>query len=139
MALMPKRVKHRKIQRGHRGGQATRGNYVAFGDYGLQSLELGHITARQIEAGRVAVSHFLAREGRLWIRIFPHKSMTARPAETRMGTGKGEPEFWVAEVKPGTVILEIGGVPEDIAVQALNRVAHKLPLKMKLISRRHAW
>ena len=139
MPLMPKRVKYRKIQRGRLRGRATRGNYVAFGDYGLQSLELGWITARQLEAGRVAISHFLAREGRLWVRVFPHKSVTARPAETRMGTGKGEPEYWVAAVKPGTVVLEIGGVPEDAAIQALGRAAHKLPLKMRLVRRRHAW
>jgi len=139
MAMMPKRVKHRKIQRGKIRGLATRGNYVAFGDYGLQSLQPGWITARQLEAARVAVSHFLAREGRFWSRVFPHKSITARPAETRMGTGKGEPEYWVAIVKPGTVVLEIGGVPYDAAVQALNRAAHKLPIKTKLIQRRHAW
>ena len=139
MALMPKRVKHRKVQRGKIRGNATRGHYVAFGDFGLQSLEPGWLTARQLEAARIAISHFLAREGRLWIRVFPHKSVTARAAETRMGTGKGEPAYWVAEVKPGTVVLEIGGVPEDSAVQALNRAAHKLPLKMKLVSRRHAW
>ncbi len=139
MPQMPKRVKFRKIQRGRLKGMATRGNYVAFGDYGLQSLELGWLTARQLEAGRVAISHFLAREGRLWLRVFPHKSVTHKPAETRMGTGKGEPEYWVAAVKPGTIILEIGGVPEEAAVQALNRAAHKLPLKMKLVRRRHAW
>lgn len=139
MPLMPKRVKHRKIQRGRIKGLATRGNYVAFGDYGLQSLEPGWLTARQLEAGRVAISHFLAREGRMWIRVFPHKSATARPPETRMGKGKGEPEFWVAAIKPGTIVLEIGGVPEDAAIQALNRASHKFPLKMKLVHRRHAW
>jgi len=139
MPLMPKRVKHRKVQRGRLRGMATRGNYVAFGDYGLQSLEIGWLTARQLEAARVAVSHFLAREGRLWLRVFPHKPVTKKPAETRMGTGKGEPEFWVAEVKPGTVVLEIAGVSEDAAIQAMNRAAHKLPLKMKLVRRRHAW
>lgn len=139
MAMMPKRVKYRKIQRGKLRGQASRGHYVAFGDYGLQSLQPGWITARQIEAGRVAISHFLAREGRLWVRVFPHKSVSARPAETRMGTGKGEPAFWVAEVKSGTIVFEIGGVPEDAAIQALNRAAHKFPVKMKLIRRRHAW
>jgi len=139
MPLMPKRVKHRKVQRGRLKGLATRGNYVAFGDYGLQSLEPGWLTARQLEAGRVAISHFLAREGRMWIRVFPHKSATARPPETRMGKGKGEPEFWVAAIKPGTIVLEIGGVPEDSAIQALNRASHKFPLKMKLVHRRHAW
>ena len=100
MPLMPKRIKHRKVQRGRLKGKATRGNSVAFGDVGLQCLELGWITARQIEAGRIAVSHFLARGGRMWIRVFPHKPVSARAAETRMGTGKGEPEYWAAEVKP---------------------------------------
>jgi len=136
---MPKRIKHRKVQRGRIRGRATRGNYVAFGDVGLQCLEPAWITARQIEAGRVAISHFLAREGHLWIRVFPHKPISARAAETRMGTGKGEPEYWAAEVKPGTIVFEIGGVPEDAAVQALNRAAHKFPIKMRLARRRHAW
>ena len=139
MPLMPKRVKHRKVQRGRIKGTATRGNYVAFGDYGLQCLEPGWITARQLEAGRVAISHFLAREGRLWVRVFPHRPVSMRAAETRMGTGKGEPEFWVAEVRPGTIVFEIGGVPEDAAIQALNRAAHKFPVRMKLAHRRHAW
>ncbi len=139
MPLMPKQVKHRKVQRGRIKGKATRGNTVAFGDYGLQSLDPGWITARQLEAGRVAISHFLAREGRLWIRIFPHKPLTAKPAETRMGTGKGEPEYWAAEVKPGTVVFEVGGVPEDAAIQALNRAAHKFPVRTRLVRRRHAW
>ncbi len=139
MPLMPKRIKHRKVQRGRLKGKATRGNSVAFGDVGLQCLELGWITARQIEAGRIAISHFLAREGRMWIRVFPHKPVSARAAETRMGTGKGEPEYWAAEVKPGTIVFEIGGVPEDAAVQALNRAAHKFPIKMRLAHRRHAW
>ena len=139
MPLMPKRVKHRKVQRGRIKGRATRGNTVAFGDFGLQCLEPAWLTARQIEAGRVAISHFLAREGRLWIRVFPHKPVTARAAETRMGTGKGEPEYWAAEVKPGTIVFEIGGVPEEAAVQALNRAAHKFPVRMKLVHRRHAW
>jgi large subunit ribosomal protein L16 len=139
MPLMPKRVLHRKVQRGRMKGKATRGNYVAFGDYGLQCLEPGWITARQIEAGRIAISHFLAREGRLWIRVFPHKPVTARAAETRMGTGKGEPEYWAAEVKAGTIVFEIGGVPEDAAIQALNRAAHKFPVRMRLAHRRHAW
>jgi large subunit ribosomal protein L16 len=139
MALMPKRVKHRKVQRGRMKGKATRGHYVAYGDFGLQCLEPGWITARQIEAGRVAISHFLEREGKLWIRIFPHKPVTARAAETRMGTGKGEPEYWAAEVKPGTIVFELGGVPYESAVQALNRAAHKFPVRMKMVRRRHAW
>jgi len=139
MPLMPKRVKHRKVQRGRLKGRATRGHYVAFGDYGLQALEAGWITARQLEAGRVAVSHFLSREGRLWTRVFPHKPVTSRPPETRMGKGKGEPELWVCEVKPGTILFELGGVPEDAAIQALNRAAHKLPIRTKMVHRRHAW
>ena len=139
MPLMPKRVKHRKVQRGRIKGNATRGNYVAFGDVGLQCLEPGRITARQLEAGRIAISHYLAREGKLWIRVFPHKPMTARPPESRMGKGKGEPDYWAAEVKPGTVIFEIGGVPEEAAIAALNRAAHKFPVKVKLVHRRHAW
>ncbi|MFW6158430.1 MAG: 50S ribosomal protein L16 [Planctomycetota bacterium] len=139
MPLMPKRILHRKIQRGQIKGKAARGNTVAYGDFGLQALEPGWITARQIEAGRVSIAHFLAREGRLWVRVFPHKAITARPAESRMGKGKGEPEQWVAAVKPGTVVFEVGGVPEDLAVQALNRAAHKFPLRMKMIHRRHGW
>jgi len=136
MALMPKRVKHRKWQRGKTRGKATRGNTVSFGDYGLRALEPGQITAEQIEAARLAIMHFLRREGRLTIRIFPHKSMTATPTETRMGKGKGEVSHWVAEVKPGTVMFELSGVSEERAVAALARVAHKLPIKSKLARRR---
>ena len=136
MALMPKRVKHRKFQRGKMKGKATRGNFVAFGEYGLQALELGWITAEQIEAGRLAVMHFLRREGKLTLRISPHKSRTSTPAETRMGKGKGEPEHWVAVVKPGTIIYELSGVPEDLAIAAFSRVAHKLPVKTRLAHRR---
>jgi len=110
---------------------------VAFGEYGLQSLEAGWISARQIEAGRVAATHFMAGEGKLWIRIFPHKPITSTPAETRMGKGKGETEYWAAVVKPGTVMYEVGGLPEDVAKQALVRTAHKLPVKVRLVSRRH--
>ena len=112
MALMPKRVKRRKQQRGTLRGRATRGNFVAFGEFGLQSTQRGWITARQIEAGRIAASHYLSGEGRIWIRIFPHKPITAKPAEVRMGTGKGDVDDWVAVVKPGTILYEIGGVPE---------------------------
>lgn len=136
MRLMPKRVKFRKAQRGRIHGNATRGHTVAFGEYGLQSTEPGWITAQQIEAGRIAVSHFLGREGKLTIRIFPQKSVSSKPIETRMGKGKGEPEFWVAVVKPGTVLYEIGGVPEAMARQVFNRVAHKLPVKVRMIARR---
>jgi large subunit ribosomal protein L16 len=134
--LMPKRVKHRKSQRGRVRGNATRGNTVAFGEFGLQSLEPGWITARQIEAGRVAATHFLAREGKLYLRIFPDKPISAKPLETRMGKGKGEPSHWVAVVKPGTVIYELGGVPEDVARQALNRSARKLPMRSRFLARR---
>ncbi len=129
MPLMPKRVKFRKSQRGRIRGKATRGNTVAFGDFGLQALEPGWITARQIEAGRVAATHFLHREGRVYIRIFPAKPVSAKPLETRMGKGKGETEDWVAVVKPGTVMFEIGGVDEATAKQALRRVASKMPVR----------
>jgi len=136
MPLMPKRVRHRKFQRGVLRGKASRGNRVVFGDYGLQSLECGWVTAEQIEAGRLAVMHFLRHEGKLIIRVFPHKNVTAKPAETRMGKGKGEPAHWVAEVKPGTVLYEIGGVAEELAVAALVRISHKMPVKTKLARRR---
>ena len=137
MALMPKRVKFRKSQRGKLKGNATKGNTVAFGDFGLQSLGLGWITAQQIEAGRVAATHFLHREGRVYVRIFPHKSISAKPLETRMGKGKGEPDTWVACVKPGTVMFEISGVSEELAKRALRRVAHKMPLRCRFLHRRH--
>ncbi len=137
MALMPKRVKFRKSQRGKIKGKATRANTVAFGEYGLQSLGTGWITTQQIEAGRVAATHFLHREGRVYVRIFPHKSVSSKPLETRMGKGKGEPDTWVACVKPGTVLFEIGGVPEDLAKRALRRVAHKMPLRCRFLYRRH--
>ncbi len=137
MALMPKRVKYRKSQRGKMKGNAGRTNYVAFGEYGLQSLETSWVTGRQIEAGRIAASHFLERVGRVYIRIFPHKSITKKPLETRMGKGKAEVEQWVACVKPGTIMFEIGGVVEDVAKRALTRVAHKMPVKCRFVSRRH--
>ena len=136
MALMPKRVKHRKQQRGRIRGQATRGNTVAFGDFGLQTTQPRWITARQIEAGRVAATHFLHREGRVYIRIFPDKPITSKPLETRMGKGKGEPVAWVAVVKPGTVLFEIGGVDEPTAKGALRRVAAKMPVRCRMIHRR---
>src|SRR5947209_7777252 len=138
MPLMPKRVLYRKSQRGKMKGNATRGNTVAFGEYGLQTLESAWISARQIEAGRVAVSHYLHREGRLFIRIFPHKPVSAKPLEVRMGSGKGEPEFWAAVVKPGTIMFEIGGVDEATAKRALARVAHKMPVKCRFVTRKHA-
>lgn len=137
MALMPKRVKYRKSQRGIMKGNASRTNFVAFGEYGLQALDQHWITARQIEAGRVAATHFLHREGKVYIRIFPHKPVSAKPLETRMGKGKGDPEFWVARVKPGTVLFEIGGVEENVAKQAMVRVAHKMPIRCRFIKRRH--
>jgi large subunit ribosomal protein L16 len=135
MALMPKRVKHRKAHRGRVRGNATRGNTVAFGDYGLQSLEPGWITGRQIEASRVTATHFLHREGRVYIRIFPDKPVSAKPLETRMGKGKGEPEFWVASVKPGTMMFEVGGVDEETAKGALRRISCKLPIRCRLLAR----
>ncbi len=138
MAMMPKRVKHRKSQRGKMKGNASRCNFVAFGEYGLQVLETSWITARNIEAGRVAATHFLHREGKVYIRIFPHKPVSSKPLETRMGKGKGEPEFWVARVRPGQVCFEIGGVGEDVAKQALLRVAHKMPIKCRFVKRRHS-
>ena len=137
-ANMPKRVKYRKAQKGRIRGNATRGNKVAFGDFGLQSLEAGRVTARHIEAGRVAATHYLHREGRVYIRIFPHKPVTSKPLETRMGKGKGEVDIWTAVVKPGTVMYEIGGVTEEVAKSALVRIAHKLPVRTRFISRRHS-
>ncbi len=137
MALMPKRVKFRKFHRGRLRGQATSGNYVAFGEYGIQSLELGRITSQQIEAARVAANRATGGQGKIWIRIFPHRSATARPAETRMGKGKGEVDYWYAAVKPGTILFEIGGVSEDVAKEAFRRQAYKLPIKTCLARRRH--
>jgi large subunit ribosomal protein L16 len=136
--MMPKRVKFRKSQRGKMKGAATRGNYIAFGEYGLQALENAWISAKQIEAGRVAVSHYLHREGRVFIRIFPHKPISAKPLEVRMGTGKGEPEFWAAVVKEGTIMFEISGVDEPTAKRALARVAHKMPIRCRFVSRKHS-
>ena len=138
MAMMPKRVKYRKSQRGKMKGNASRCNFVAFGEYGLQALEMSWITARNIEAGRVAATHFLHREGKVYIRIFPYKPVSSKPLETRMGKGKGEPEFWVARVRPGQVCFEIGGVSEDVAKKALVRVAHKMPVRCRLVKRRHS-
>ena len=136
MPLMPKRVKHRKEQRRTMRGRATRGNYVAFGEFGLQSLETAWITAQQIEAGRVAYGHYLRDEGKLFIRIFPHKSVSATPAETRMGTGKGEPDHWVACVKPGTILYEVSGIPEELAREALARIAQKMPVRARMVFRK---
>ncbi len=138
MALMPKRVKHRKQQRGRNRGMATRGNTVSYGEFGLQALGPGWITARQIEAGRVAATHFLHREGRVHIRIFPDKPISSKPLEVRMGKGKGEVANWVAVVKPGTILYEIGGVDEETARRALRRVANKMPVRCRLVLRRSA-
>lgn len=136
MARMPKRIKHRKIQRGRIKGEATRGNTVVFGDYGLQTLQGGWISAATIEAGRIAAQQYLRTEGRLYIRIFPHKSITSIPLETRMGKGKGEPEYWAAVVKPGTIMYEISGVPEETAKMCFNRLAHKMPVPCRLVKRK---
>jgi large subunit ribosomal protein L16 len=132
---MPKRVKFRKLQRGRMSGKATRGNTVAFGEYALQAAECGWITARQIEAARVAMTRHIKRGGKIWIRIFPHKSVTKKPAETRMGKGKGAPEEWVAVIKPGVVLYEIEGVSKEIAKEAFNLASHKLPIGTKFLSR----
>lgn len=135
MRMMPKRVLHRKVQRGRIKGKATRGNFVAFGDFGLMSLGSCWLPARTIEAGRVAATHFLQREGRVWVRVFPHKPISKKPHETRMGKGKGDTEYWAAVVRPGQILYEIGGVPEDLAREALLRTAHKMPVKVKFVKR----
>lgn len=136
MPQMPKRVKFRKSQRGKVRGKASRGNFVAFGEFGLQSLDGGWLSAEAIEAGRITASHSMRGEGRLYIRVFPHKSVTSIPLETRMGKGKGEPEFWAAVVKPGLVLFEIAGIPEAAAKDVLARVAYKMPFKCRFVSRR---
>lgn len=133
--LMPKRVKRRKVQKGRMRGLSRRGCNVSFGDYGLQATTCGRITSRQIEAARVAMTRHAKRGGKVWIRIFPDKPMSKKPAETRMGKGKGPPEFWVAVVKPGRVMYEIEGVPEDIAKEAFRRAGHKLPVGTKFVKR----
>ncbi|MER3524662.1 MAG: 50S ribosomal protein L16 [Ignavibacteria bacterium] len=133
--LMPKRVKYRKAQRGRMRGKATRGSSVDFGDFGLKALEPGWITQRQIEAARVTLTRMMKREGKVWIRIFPDKPVTAKPAETRMGSGKGAPEYWVAVVKPGRIMFEVGGVSRDIATEALTLASHKLPIKTTITMR----
>ncbi|MEP7234550.1 MAG: 50S ribosomal protein L16 [Ignavibacteriota bacterium] len=133
--LLPKRVKYRKMQKGRVRGNATRGAQVAFGSFGLKTLEGGWITARQIEAVRVTLSRTMKRDGKIWIRIFPSKPITKKPAETRMGSGKGVPEYWVAPVKPGTVMFEIGGVSKALATEALRLSSHKLPVMTKMVVR----
>ncbi len=135
--LMPKRVKYRKSQRGTRKGVATRGNTVVFGDFGLMSLDGAWVTAREIEAGRVCASHAMGSEGRLYVRIFPHKAISGKPAETRMGKGKGEPEYYAAVVRPGTILYELAGVTENFAKQCLNLIAHKMSVRTKMAYRKH--
>jgi large subunit ribosomal protein L16 len=136
--LSPKRVKHRKIQKGRRRGLARRGCDVSFGDFGLQALESGFLTARQIEAARVAMTRHAKRGGKVWIRVFPNKPLTRKPAETRMGKGKGAPELWVAVVRPGQMLYEMGGLTEDTAREALRLAMHKLPIKVRFV-KRESW
>ena len=136
--LIPKRVKYRRVQRGRMKGVATRGNTVTYGEFGLQALEPAWITSNQIEAARVAMTRYTKRGGQVWIKIFPDKPVTAKPAETRMGSGKGSPEYWVAVVKPGRVMFEIAGVSEDAAREALRLASHKLPVKTKVVKREDA-
>ena len=135
MPVMPKRTKYRKMQKGRNRGKATRGNVVNEGEYGLQTLEAGLITANQIESARVALTRYIKRGGKVWIKIFPNKPITKKPAETRMGKGKGAPEYWVAPVKPGRVMFEIAGVSEEVAREALRLASHKLPVKTKFLVR----
>ena len=133
--LMPKRVKRRKVMRGRMKGKAQRGNFLAYGDYGIVATQPGWVTSNQIEAARVAMTRFIKRGGQVWIKIFPDKPVTQKPAETRMGSGKGSPEYWVAVVKPGRVLFEIAGVPEETAREALRLASHKLPLKTKIVAK----
>jgi large subunit ribosomal protein L16 len=133
--LMPKRVKYRKMHRGHRRGTASRGNTVAFGDFGIQALESAWIDSRQIESARRTMTHYIKRGGQVWIRIFPDKPVSAKPAETRMGSGKGAPDHWVAVVKPGHILFEIGGIREDVAREAMRLAGHKLPIRTKFVAR----
>jgi large subunit ribosomal protein L16 len=133
--LLPKRVKYRKVMRGRMKGKATRGNTVSYGEYGLQATEPAWVTSNQIEAARIAMTRYTKRGGKVWIKIFPDKPVTSKPAETRMGSGKGSPEYWVAVVKPGRVMFEISGVPEETAREACRLAGHKLPLKTKFVKR----
>ncbi|MGH4140408.1 50S ribosomal protein L16 [Clostridium sp.] len=134
--LMPKRTKHRKVHRGKMRGKATRGNFIAYGDYALQAMECGWVKSNQIEAARVAINREVKRGGQVWIKIFPDKPVTEKPAETRMGSGKGSVEYWVAVVKPGRVLFEIAGVTEEAAREAMRLASHKLPIKTKFVSRK---
>lgn len=136
--LSPKRVKHRKVQKGRMKGKASRGNFLAFGEYGLQALEPAWITAQQIEAARIAITRHVKRGGKIWIRIFPDKPITKKPAETRMGKGKGNPEGWVAVVKPGRILYEMSGVDREVAQEALRLAAHKLPCATKFVAKEEA-
>ena len=136
--LMPKRVKYRRVQRGRMKGKASRGNVVTYGEFGLQAAEPGWIKSNQIEAARIARTRYTKRGGQVWIKIFPDKPVTAKPAETRMGSGKGSPEYWVAVVKPGRVMFEIAGVPEETAREALRLASHKLPIKTKIVAKEAA-
>ncbi len=133
--LMPKRVKHRRVHRGRMTGKATKGNTVTYGDYGLVATECGWITSNQIEAARIAMTRYTKRGGKVYIKIFPHKSVTKKPAEVRMGSGKGAPEYWVAVVKPGRVMFEIGGVSEEAAKEAIRLASHKLPIKSEFVAK----
>lgn len=133
--LLPKRVKYRKVQRGRMKGKATRGNFVSNGEYGLMTTEPGWIKSNQIEAARIAMTRYIKRGGQVWIKIFPDKPVTQKPAETRMGSGKGSPEYWVSVVKPGRVMFEIAGVPEETAREAMRLASHKLPVKCKFVKR----
>jgi len=133
--LMPKRVKRRKVHRGRMKGSAQKGNFVSYGEFGLMAMQPSWITSNQIEAARVAMTRYIKRGGKVWIKIFPHKPVTKKPAETRMGSGKGAPEYWVAVVKPGRVMFEIAGVSEEVAKEALRLAAHKLPIKCKVIKK----
>jgi large subunit ribosomal protein L16 len=135
--LMPRKVKFRKQHRGRRAGKAWRGSQLAFGDYGLKALEAAWVTDRQIEAARVAITRFIKRGGKIWIRVFPDKPITKKPAETRMGKGKGAPEGWVAVVRPGRILFEMEGVPRGVAEQALRLAAHKLPIPTRMVARPH--
>ena len=133
--LLPKRVKYRRVMRGRMTGKANRGNKIAYGEFGIQALQPGWITSNQIEAARIAMTRYTKRGGKVWIKIFPDKPVTEKPAETRMGSGKGSPEYWVAVVKPGRVMFEIGGVSEEVAREALRLAMHKLPIKCKFVKR----
>ena len=137
MAYMPKRVKHRKVHRGRLKGFATRGNRVVFGEWGLQALDAGWITGRQLEASRIAANRIVRGATRIWIRVFPDKPISSKPAETRMGKGKGDVDFWAAAVRPGQILFELGSIPEDKAKTAFKRIAHKMPIKVRMVRRIH--